>query len=43
MIAQELGGKVLMLDPLGGEGVAGRDHYIDLMRYNVGVLEEALR
>ena len=42
-IAAECGVSVLTLDPVGGEGVPGRADYFSLMRYNVGVLEEALR
>lgn len=42
-IAAECGVPVRVLDPLGGEGIAGRGDYFSLMRYNVGVLEEALR
>jgi len=41
-VARELGGRVLFLDPLGGEGIPGRDSYLGLMRYNLGVLAEAL-
>jgi len=41
-VAREFGGRVLFLDPLGGEGIAGRDSYLALMRYNLGVLAEAL-
>ena len=43
VVAQELGGRVLVLDPLGGEGLPGRNNYLGLMRYNVETLEEALR
>lgn len=35
-LAAELGVPVLPLDPLGGSGVAGRDSYGALMRYNTG-------
>src|SRR5439155_8240531 len=42
-IAAECGVRVLVLDPLGGEGVPGRGDYPSLMRYNVAVMEEALR
>jgi len=41
-IAEECGIPVRVLDPLGGEGIAGRADYFSLMRYNVGVLETAL-
>jgi len=40
-IAREIRGRVLMLDPIGGEGLPGRDRYADLMRYNAEVLAEA--
>jgi len=33
-LADELGVPVVPLDPLGGEGVAGRDSYEGMMRYN---------
>jgi zinc transport system substrate-binding protein len=42
-IAGECDVKVLVLDPLGGEGVPGRGDYLSLMRYNVGVMERALK
>lgn len=41
-VARELGGTVRFLDPLGGEGIPGRDSYLALMRYNLGVLAETL-
>jgi zinc transport system substrate-binding protein len=34
-IAEEIGGEVLFLDPIGGVDLEGRDSYIELMRYNV--------
>jgi zinc transport system substrate-binding protein len=40
-IAKEAGVKVLFLDPLGGRPPYGSD-YIQLMRYNLAVLEEAM-
>lgn len=40
-IAAESGKSVLILDPLGG--VAGRETYIELMRYNVDQMERALK
>ena len=43
IIAGEIGGKVLLLDPLGGEGLPGRESYLELMRYNVKILQEALK
>lgn len=41
-IAEEADVTVLMLDPLGGEGIPGRDSYLDLMRYNLNVMREAM-
>lgn len=43
VIAGEINGEVLVLDPLGGEGIEGRDSYITLLRYNTGIFEKALR
>jgi zinc transport system substrate-binding protein len=40
-IAQEAGARVLMLDPIGGEG--GRETYIDLMKYNLAMMEKAMK
>ena len=42
-IAGGSGAKVLLLDPIGGPGLAGRDNYIALMRYNVGQMGEAMK
>ena len=43
IIAAEFGGQVLILDPLGGEGLPGRDSYCGLMRYNLEVFLEGLQ
>ena len=43
VIAEEIGGEVLLLDPLGGKGVGGRESYIELMRYNLKILTKAMR
>jgi zinc transport system substrate-binding protein len=43
VIAKEIGGRVFFLDPLGGPGLPGREGYLELMRYNLKVFEEALR
>ncbi len=43
VIAAEIGGRVLILDPLGGEGLPGRDSYSGLMRYNLEILHEGLQ
>jgi zinc transport system substrate-binding protein len=40
-IAQEAGGQVLMLDPIGGG--KGRETYIALMKYNLAMMEKAMR
>jgi len=42
-IAADSGAEVLLLDPIGGPGLAGRDSYIALLRYNVGQMGEAMR
>jgi len=42
-IAAETGIKIFMLDPLGDETRAGRETYLNLMRYNSGVFKEALQ
>ena len=41
-IAAESGVKVLAIDPLGGENAAGRESYLELMRFNLDVFKEAL-
>lgn len=41
-IASEAGVKVLILDPLGGLELPGRDSYIGLMEYNLQVMKEAM-
>jgi ABC-type Zn uptake system ZnuABC Zn-binding protein ZnuA len=43
VIAKEAGIKVLMLDPMGGPGVKDRESYIDIMKYNLRVMNEAMR
>jgi ABC-type Zn uptake system ZnuABC Zn-binding protein ZnuA len=43
VIASEIGGKVLLLDPLGGEGVPGRESYLELIRYNAEIFRQALQ
>ena len=42
VIAGEIGGSVVILDPLGGPGVEGRATYQEMIRYNAGVLASAL-
>ncbi len=43
VIAREAGVKVLILDPLGGETLPGRNSYIGLMRYNLQIMKEAMQ
>jgi ABC-type Zn uptake system ZnuABC Zn-binding protein ZnuA len=40
-IARECGARVLYLDPIGGQ--KGRETYIDMMRYNIAVMESVMR
>jgi len=40
-IAREAGAKVFFLDPEGGQ--KGRATYIEMMRYNLAIMEKALR
>lgn len=42
-IANEFGGRTVTVDPLGGPAVPGRNHYLDLMRYNSTMFAEAVR
>jgi zinc transport system substrate-binding protein len=42
-IAEEAGAKVLVLDPLGGPDLPGRDSYIALMRHNLEIMREAMQ
>lgn len=42
VIAREAGIKVLMLDPMGGQGIKERESYIDIMKYNLAVLQEGM-
>ena len=42
-IALETGSKVLFLDPIGGPGLKDRDTYMNLMRYNVGQMSQAMK
>ncbi len=42
VIAREAGIKVLLLDPVGGRPPYGED-YLRLMRYNLSILEEAMK
>lgn len=42
-IAAETGIKVLTVDPLGGDNLPDRGSYLDLMRYNLNIFNEALQ
>lgn len=42
-IAREFGGATRLADPLGGPDLPGRDHYLDLMRYNLAAFTEAMQ
>lgn len=41
-IAKEINGTVIVLDPIGGKGVANRESYIDLIEYNTESLAAVL-
>jgi ABC-type Zn uptake system ZnuABC Zn-binding protein ZnuA len=41
-LAGEVGARVVVVDPLGGPGLAGRERYLDLMRFNARAFAEAL-
>lgn len=43
VIAKEAGAKVLFLDPIGSPDIKGRDTYVGLMRYNLSMLEKAMK
>ena len=43
IIAREAEVKVLLLDPLGGPNLQGRSTYIDLIKYNLNVMQEAMK
>ncbi|MBI4685219.1 MAG: zinc ABC transporter substrate-binding protein [Nitrospirae bacterium] len=43
VVAKEADAKIAFLDPIGGEDIKGRDTYLRLMRYNLSVMEEAMR
>ena len=42
-IAAESGSQVLFLDAIGGADLPGRDSYINLMRYNVDQMKQAMK
>ncbi len=43
IIAREAGVNVLLLDPLGGPNLKGRSTYVDLIQYNLSVMQEAMK
>jgi len=43
VIAKEAGVRVLLLDPMGAPALTGRSSYLELMRYNLDVLKEAMQ
>lgn len=43
VLASELKGQVLLLDPLGGETMPGRNSYPALMRYNLSVIFRGMK
>jgi len=43
IIAREAEVNVLLLDPLGGPNLIGRATYIDLIKYNLNVMQEAMK
>ena len=43
VIAREAGVRLLLLDPMGGAGIRGRSSYLDLMRYNLTIMQEAMQ
>lgn len=43
VVAKEAGVQVLLLDPLGGPDLKDRDTYINLMKYNLRILEEGMK
>ena len=42
-VAGEFGARVVLVDPLGGPAIPGRDSYVALMRYNCAMFADALR
>jgi zinc transport system substrate-binding protein len=43
VIAKEANARVLFLDPIGGPDLEGRNTYINLMKYNLNIMQEAMR
>lgn len=42
VVAREAGVKVLLLDPVGGSKLRRRETYVDLMKYNLNIFQEAM-
>jgi zinc transport system substrate-binding protein len=42
-IAREFGGHTLLVDPIGAADLPGRNHYLDLMRYNLRAFAAGLQ
>jgi zinc transport system substrate-binding protein len=42
VISKETGAEIVLLDPLGGENIEGRDSYLNLMRYNLSEMKRVL-
>jgi zinc transport system substrate-binding protein len=43
VIAKEAGAALLLLDPIGGPNLQGRGSYIDLMNYNLNILQKGMK
>lgn len=41
-LAAEVGARVILVDPLGGPGMRGRESYLELMRFNARAFADAL-
>ena len=41
-LADELGAEIVVVDPLGGPGLEGREGYLDMMRFNARSFARAL-
>ena len=42
VVADEIGGKVLFLDPIGSPEQEDRSTYLKLMRYNLGIMKQGM-
>jgi len=43
VISRQVNARVLLLDPIGGPDLKDRGTYIDLMKHNIGVFQEAMK